>query len=549
MNTPSVETRQLSSHLLRSAKMFRWELFILACFTPLVYLHFCNLWRYDHYQYFPLILLAFPYLVWSDRGEEQPPEANTLPQHGFMLLSFLILAVAIFFWSPNLAMLGAVFAAGSLLFALRSTGRISRFLPLWIVLLFLVRLPGNLDISLIFSLQAWTSRAASLLIDTLHIDHALLGNVIWAGTTSYFVEEACSGINSLFSLSALTAIALVLIRRPPLHALLLMLAAIFWACMVNTIRVAALVLFNERWQIDLLQGTPHTLFGIVLFAFAIAMLFCTDQLLMVFHESEHVVKLGSGRRLRTSRTTSPPPDIPEPPPVPASTVPRRNRLYTALCPMFGVLLVCQLYSVAAGTGRTVSRNLQPSNRTFAAEDLPQQLGTWTQTNFEIQTRDVVNYLGEHSAIWTYQREDHEVFVSVDYPFWHWHELIQCYQAQGSELVTRRVVPSDAPLPPVVIAELSNVDGQARQLTFSLFRQSGIAMQPPPDVSGFLAYSFQRLDQNLDTFYNRNEPTYQVQVLANAPAFSERLSDDEILTLHRQATQIIRDLVSTESGAQ
>ncbi|QDV67396.1 Transmembrane exosortase (Exosortase_EpsH) [Rosistilla carotiformis] len=540
------ETNAAPTQWIHFCKTFRLELAILFCFAPLVCLHFRNLWRYDHYQYFPLILLAFPYLVWNSRGAAPDPPHRWW-EFGFTISSLLLLGIALFFWSPNLAMLGAIFAAGGLLLAMRRTGWIRQFLPLWIPLWFLVRLPGNLDISLIFTLQSWTSRAASLLIDAMRIDHALLGNVIWAGTHNYFVEEACSGINSLFSLTALTAVALVLYRRPPLHAISLMLAAAFWACMVNILRVAALVLFNERFQIDLLEGTPHTVFGMILFAFAIAMLISTDQFLMTFHESEHVVDFGTTtkRDITTSANQQHPQ---QPPHAVRQTFEIKSHWFAAsLCPLFALLLLCQLYSLAAGTGRTASRNLQQTEITFTADDLPTEIDGWKQEGFEVQTRNVVNYLGERSAIWTFRRKSHEVLVAVDYPFWHWHELILCYQAQGKELAAREVLPSSDELPPVVLAELTAVSGQASRLAFCLFRQSGTAMQPPPGAGGALAYFFTRFDNNLDTFFNRHEPTYQVQVLAPIPDPTNRLSDEAILALHREVTQTIRALVPQKAA--
>ncbi|QDS86561.1 Transmembrane exosortase (Exosortase_EpsH) [Rosistilla ulvae] len=543
------ELAALSSQASKFFKSYRFETIILLCFAPLVYLHFRNLWRYDHYQYFPLILLAFPYLVWNCRGTGPMRWTSPLWERGFAVTSLVLLAIATFFWSPNLAMLGAVFAVGSLLLTLRRGGKISQFLPLWFVLWFLVRLPGNLDITLIFSLQAWTSQAASLLLDALRIDHALLGNVIWAGPQSYFVEEACSGINSLFSLTALTAVALILNRRPPIHAILLLVAAVFWACVVNIIRVATLVLFNERWHIDLLEGTPHTLFGLILFLLAVAMLICTDQFLMMFHESEHVVELGRPQHPSTP-ANSPHNNIAADTNDSESSSPprlREHRFAAILSPIFALLLLSQLYSCIAGTGRIASRNLQPSEIAFAATDLPTDLDGWTQTAFEVQTRDVVNYLGERSAVWTYQRDGNEVYVSVDYPFWHWHELIQCYQAQGQTLASREVLASDDELPAVVLAELTNISGQSSLLAFSLFRQSGIAMQPPPEASGFTAYAFTRIDNNLDTFFNRNEPTYQVQVLAPISNPTNAIAEDAILALHREVTQRIRSLVPIKAG--
>ncbi|WP_417745130.1 exosortase U [Rosistilla oblonga] len=544
----NAETAELPTQLAKFAPAYRFELLILVCFTPLVLLHFRNLWRYDHYQFFPLILLVFPYLVWTSRQTEAAPPPLQPWDRALTLISLLLLAAAVFLWSPNIAMTGAVFAAGGVLFSLRRTGKIARFLPLWIVLWFLVRMPANLDTSLMLALQSWTSRAASLLLDALRIDHALLGNVIWAGPQNYFVEEACSGINSLFSLTALVAVALVLSPRPLVHAVLLIFAAAFWASVVNILRVALLVLFNERFQINLLEGTPHTIFGLLLFGFAGAMLVATDQFLMVFHQSEHIVDLDATKSRSnvlatneihlSSHSAETPPNRP---------LVGEHRFATITCPLFGILLLGQFYTCFIGPNRVTGESLQQSQIAFSATDLPLTIDGWEQTGFEVQKRDASNFFGENSAIWTYRRRNHEVFVSIDYPFRHWHELIRCYRGQGKELSSRKVLPSDDELPPIVFAELASPSGHTSLLAFCLFRRSGAAMQPPPEAKGFVAYLHLRFGRLIYTGENSHEPTYQVQVLAPILDESDRLSDQAIIDLHQQVTRTLRSLVAAKTG--
>ncbi|WP_417747941.1 exosortase U [Rosistilla oblonga] len=542
------ETVDLPTQLAKFARAYRFELLILTCFTPLALLHFRNLWRHDHYQHFPLILLVFPYLLWTSQQPGLPSSTSQRWEQGFTLTSLLLLAAALFLWSPNIAMMGAVFAAGSILLAMRRTGKIARFLPLWTVLWFLVRMPANLDTSLMLALQSWTSRAASLLLDALRIDHALLGNVIWAGPQNYFVEEACSGINSLFSLTALVAVALVLSPRPLVHAVLLIFAAAFWASVVNILRVALLVLFNERFQINLLEGTPHTIFGLLLFGFAGAMLVATDQFLMVFHQSEHIVDLdvtkSRSNLLATneihlsSHSAEAPPNRP---------LVGEHRFATITCPLFGILLLGQFYTCFIGPNRVTGESLQQSQIAFSATDLPLTIDGWEQTGFEVQKRDALNFYGEHSAIWTYERHNHEVFVSIDYPFQQWHELIICYEKQGKELASRKVLPSDNELPPIVFAELASPSGHTSLLAFCLFRRSGAALQPPLDTQGVAANLHGRFSRILDAGENSHEPTYQVQVLAPLLNESDRLSDQAIIDLHQQVTRTLRSLVAAKTG--
>ena len=70
----------------------------------------------------------------------------------------------------------------------------------------LVPLPFRWDVRLVFALQDWSSRAASLMLDFWGVDHLLAGHILELPHQQFLVEEACSGIQSLFSLLAFAAI-------------------------------------------------------------------------------------------------------------------------------------------------------------------------------------------------------------------------------------------------------------------------------------------------------------------------------------------------------
>ena len=532
---PSTEMSADSSSPADFARSLWFELAVLACFSPLAIAHFRNLWKYEHYQYFPLILLVFPYLVWTRRSDAASQLNLRWLERSLIVVGITILGIALFFWSPNMAVLAAIIAAGGLLTRMRGNQQIVGVLSLWFVLLFLVRLPGNLDLTLIFQLQGLTSRAASLLIDAIKIDHVLLGNVLCVGDKSYFVEEACSGINSLFSLTAVTAMGVVIANRNSVHSIMLILSAAYWACMVNTIRVATLVIFNEKLGIDLLEGTPHTVFGIVLFAFAGAMVICTDQLLCVFRDREDFVRLGEDRASDSEPGENEISEDAEP-----DSGPSIDTFSKASLGLAGLLFIGQLASIAIGMGSKSSRDFSSSDIAFSATDLPDEIDGWKQTHFETQERDVVDYLGEKSALWHYQRGNLKVVVSLDYPFWHWHELTDCYRAQGDQLLGRSVTTSGDS--DVVVAHLRGVDGTAKQLAFSLFRHSGKPLVAPPEASGIAAYGFTRFDQNLDTFLLANEPSYQVQVLATNVLVASEEVTPAIVDLQAKVASRVRQLV-------
>src|SRR5436853_413288 len=76
--------------------------------------------------------------------------------------------------------------------------------PAWFFLWLLIPPPLNLDQRLVTRLQTFTARQSSRLLDQLGVLHVMQGNVVVIPHKHLLVEEACSGINSLFSMLACT---------------------------------------------------------------------------------------------------------------------------------------------------------------------------------------------------------------------------------------------------------------------------------------------------------------------------------------------------------
>src|SRR5439155_20149893 len=93
--------------------------------------------------------------------------------------------------------------------------------PALAYLLLVVPPPFNLDAKLDDALQRVTSRAGSRVLDYLPVLHYLGGNTFEIGEKRYFVDTACSGINSLFSTLAVTLFYLIWTRAHWLRAVLL----------------------------------------------------------------------------------------------------------------------------------------------------------------------------------------------------------------------------------------------------------------------------------------------------------------------------------------
>ena len=524
---------------------------ILVCFLPLLMLHFRQLWLYEHYQYFPLLLIAYPFVIAENRASNPVP--RRMSNHrisGLLIAGLCTLAVAVIGWSPNMAAVGLVLASGGVLLHFYKTGQLIRFVPLWFVLFFLIKIPLNIDVDLIFWLQGITSQMASRVLDFLGINHYLAGHNIRVANVDFAVEEACSGIQSLFSLLAMTALILAYYRRSLVHSILLMSAAVFWACMINVVRVVTLVTAFERFDIDLTADRPHEILGLVLFACAIGLMFSSDRLLLFFTADDTME--GEDDQIQHFRSLDETSSSPSPAAVqndgssaavdqPSEYPSYRMRLVIVSSFLFLALMQAGILLL---TSRGLS-SINPDDPRFAAlftdEMLPEKLGRWTQTGFEKQARSLTNYQGRHTAKWNYESDLGRMVVAVDYPFLGWHELTGCYVAEGCNIDNREVNTEDY----TVRAAITMPSGTRSRLIFSEFTNRGDPLLPLGNDAGSFAYWRSRLQSALlrqFASFSSNPGSFQIQLLHYSEGPISEETEAELVELQRRSAELIVDAV-------
>lgn len=506
---------------------------ILLAFTPLMWTHLHRLWALDHYQYAPLLLLGIPFLVWTQRSEHDPSTKRPIFEIAVLVIGWILLAVAAIDWLPNVGAIAAVITAGALLVHFTNLGRVTNVFALWVVCWFMARVPANLDIDLIFWLQGFTSRLASRALDVIGINHMTSGHIIQTASRDFQVEEACSGIQSLFALLAATAVALVFNHRGWIHRILLFLAAAFWACMVNAIRVGTVVVFDSSFGIDIASGWSHELLGLVLFAFALAMLWSTDQLLLFALESDRLVDMTGRKHVidPTKQRAEEDSQISESEAIQIRQ--REENLYAdsevilkRFAIAFCLLLVVQLGTMLLRSQSLTSLGDDPRlHEALTAKTLPTEIDGWKQVDFNAEERSAASSLGHYSKRWTYTSDQGNVAISVDFPFIGWHELSNCYVAQGCVRNARKVSEPESDIPNLVNASLRSTGRKPAHLIFTLFDRTGETLLAPGGSAASTDYWRSRLQSG---WIRRTagimgySPSYQVQLYFEP---KETLSDE------------------------
>jgi exosortase len=153
----------------------------------------------------------------------------------------------------------------------------------WFALLFiafLVPLPGIFVDAVTGPLKQNVSAIAEQLLYTAGYPIARNGVVLTMGQYQLLVADACSGLNSMFSLSAVGLLYIHLMRYDYwLHNGLLLASILPIAFCANIVRVMVLVLVTYHFGDAAAQGFSHGFAGMLLFVIALMILLGVDALL------------------------------------------------------------------------------------------------------------------------------------------------------------------------------------------------------------------------------------------------------------------------------
>lgn len=548
---------EASRNARRDASPIRWyargwgaSAVILGSFAPLCAIHFRHLWENEQYQHFPLVLAAAAYLGWL---RSQPPgpallRRSAAPSRTLLAMAFALLFVASLTWSPVLGMVGAILAVGAMLFRAGGGGAVREFGPVWLLLWLVVPPPLQLDQALSLRLQRLASVIASALLDVAGCNHVLTGHVIEIPSQRFLVEEACSGIRSLFAIIALVAIFVVWQRRPLVHSLLLLAAAPCWAVSVNAARVWLVVLARDRWGADLASGSLHQILGIVVFLVGVFFLFLTDRLLLGFFGPEaNAVSGESLSRIPLAAAS----------PVPSPRLrgegkgegqgvladPRSSWL-VALC--FGLCV-----SLQAGPFLSEFKTHDLSRRDaarlasqLARLTLPERLGNWTR----LVRPTAAQNQGERSLSESYACGSVAADISVAYPFMGWHELTYCYQGNGWSVDSWRRVNvgserrSGLTDVEVAMTQPHQPRGQHGYLLFSEYDADGEPVSPPKrdcSLPSRLMEEFRNRLLRRTPSHGLDRPTCQLQVLWTGSAPPSPDEQAQARELYAQARALLK----------
>jgi exosortase B len=251
----------------------------IAAYTPTFISLAEGPWQTEQEGHGPLIIAAALWLVFQSRPKLRAAKISPSPVAGWLLLlcglAVLVLARNQDIWFLEVASEIPVIAGCVLLLAGWEVLRIVAF-PIGF-LIFSAPAPGWMVDAATVPLKVLISDSVTEVLYSAGYPIAQNGVVILIGAYQLLVQDACSGMNSIFALSAIGVFYVYAFRwTEKIRGLILMSLIIPITIFANFLRVLSLVLIAYYGGVERIEGPLHDLTGMALFVVAVVLMFLCD---------------------------------------------------------------------------------------------------------------------------------------------------------------------------------------------------------------------------------------------------------------------------------
>jgi exosortase len=387
---------------------------LLAWASPAACLLFAlhELWmRHPSYHFAPLPLLALGLLFKKDHDARRRGGRFPLTVKGLVFGHFALAAAAFLLVSPFFA--GLAFLLAMLAYAVAGERTTLDQPPRWAfpaLALFFVPPPLMLDHDLHQVMAGLAARLSQGWLDALEVLHVVEGTIVVTPDKRFFVDDACSGTNSLLTICCIALIISALRGRTWPHALVLVSAAAGMSVAANVLRICVVIGSSHLYGMELDNGIAHEALGLGFFALDVLLVWSADHgLKFLLHH------LSMPRRLMNhgNAPLQPPPGLW---PAPLSVA----------VAVIGLVVLGGPSILARSTAAAAQTRMEDSIQTF---QMPAQLAGWQQRGDQPENT-LIYKLGVRNQVWAYQKGALEVYVAVNYPFTGFHDTRLCYTGQG-----------------------------------------------------------------------------------------------------------------------
>lgn len=254
---------------------------VLAVLVPSMLLVANQSWSTEQGAHGPIVLATGLWLLWREWHNARP---YAKPAPGKVVAIAFAILLPLYFISR---VSNIVETEGFLMYALVITVLYSfigwnALKILWfplVYLLFVLPPPDTLVAMVTNPLKIFLSESAVRVLYAFGYPIASSGVTIQVGQYQLLVAEACAGLNSLISLSAISLFYVYLRHHANVRYSLLMFVAILpVAAFANFVRIVLLVLLTYHGGESAAQGFLHDFAGLTMFMTALITIFAIDHL-------------------------------------------------------------------------------------------------------------------------------------------------------------------------------------------------------------------------------------------------------------------------------
>jgi len=255
---------------------------LVAMYLPTYWEAAGSTWQSEDDAHGALMVLIVLWLFW--REHTRILESPTVPQH---FLGGAVFALGVLFYvygraleSRTFEFLSPALVVAGILLVLKGRNALAAAWFAIFYILFTIPLPPVLVDTLTGPLKQWISEFVEVVLYAAGYPIARNGVTITIGQYQLLVADACSGLHSMFSLSAIGTLFMYLMKRASrLHNVLMLLAILPIAFAANVVRVIVLVLITYYLGDEAGQGFLHGAAGILLMLVALAGFLVLDHVL------------------------------------------------------------------------------------------------------------------------------------------------------------------------------------------------------------------------------------------------------------------------------
>jgi exosortase len=236
-------------------------------------------WTQESGAHGPIVLATSAWLLWRER---EVIRTDARPGNLILALPLLVLSLAVYVFGRafdfDTLEAGGLYGAGLSAAYAAIGGRLMA--RLWFPFFYLAFAvpPPRLWMDIVTApLKQFVSVASSGALHGMGLPVAREGVIIFVAQYQLLVEDACSGMNSLIGLSAISLLYVYLRRRSSVAYTALMVALVLpVAVAANVVRIMALILLTYFFGDGVAQGFLHVTTGMFLFAVALSLVFALD---------------------------------------------------------------------------------------------------------------------------------------------------------------------------------------------------------------------------------------------------------------------------------